>query len=131
MTSEELLATIEDRGEDRGELLIEDCDDANIPVSIFLSEIEDSDREEAASAGEPYNPNHRWVLRADNYMPRKGRASESAYEITAPTREALVEVIKKFIIPLYQIALANLEGIIAGTNDSLYYWTSPKEKQDG
>ncbi len=115
MKSEFLLKTLEEYGE----LEFSTADDANIPVSIFLSEIEDDDENE--------NANHKWKLTADNYMPRKGRASDTAYEATAPTREALVEVIKKYILPLYQTAIANLNAMIEGTNGSLYYCSEPKD----
>lgn len=112
MTSEELLATIEQEG---------DCefpgDDANIPVSIFLSE----DEEEKGQK--------RWRLTADNYMPRKGRCGDSAYIATAPTREALQELIRTQILPLYEVAILNLNMLIAGTNDCLYYWAKPKPKE--
>lgn len=115
MTTEKLLETVEEYGECE----FSGADDGNIPVSIFLCEIKDG-------KDESENPDHKWRLTADNYMPRKGRADDSAYVATAPVREALVEVIRKYIFPLYQTAIANLEAMIAGTNDSLYYWSEPK-----
>ena len=50
-------------------------------------------------------------------MPRKGCVSESAYEIEADSKEELIEVVKHYVAPLYQVALNNLE-----TTGKNYYW---------
>jgi len=113
----ELLKTIAQHG---------DCefpgDDANIPVNIFLVEISDDSEQ-------MYPEGHKWRLTADNFMPRKGHAGDSAYEATAPTREALAELIRTQILPLYEVAVLNLKMMVAGTNDFLYYWHEPKPKE--
>lgn len=112
MNQEELLKTVEESGECE----FQHARSSNIPVGIFLSEMD----------AKQYDcpPDHKWQLNADNFMPRKG-LGEGAYRATAPTREALVEVVRKYILPLYEAAMANLAGILAGTNDSLYYWDAP------
>ena len=117
MTTEELLSTVEECGECE----FAEPDMGNIPVGIFLLEIQDSDRDD-----EP--PDHKWRLTADNFMVRKGRISDGGYRATAPTREALVEIVRKYIVPLYEVAMANLAAMIDGTNDSLYYWGPPDKK---
>jgi len=113
--------------EESGECEFQYADDANIPVGIFLSEMDDSDRDDCP-------PDHKWQLNADNFMPRKG-LGEGAYRVTAPTREALVEVVRRYILPLYEVAMANLTAMIAGTNDKLYYWRPPdapdEDKENG
>jgi len=86
------------------------CDDANIPVDIWLS-----------------YENLAWNLRASNYMPRRGRVSEEGIDIRATTREELAEIIKNQIIPLYETALKQLNLIVEGKAECLYYW---KEDRD-
>lgn len=90
--------------EDTGECSIADIDEMNIPINCFISE---------AGIG--------WVFTANNFMPRKNRATEGAYEITAKTREELVQMVNEKIVPLYEAALSNLKQF--GQN---YYW----EKQN-
>lgn len=94
--------------EQKGECQIEEADDMNIPVNIFISA--------------PDNPGDKWTLTADNFMPRKCHATDGAYSIEADTREELQELVKKHVLPLYEVALDLVKGMIAGTNDSLYYW---------
>lgn len=100
--------------EQTGECEIDEADNANIPVNIFLREVEDDDEEANGK---------KWQLVADNFMPRKGRCSGSAYNVYADTKEELQELVKRHVLPLYQNAIRLLEGIINGTNDGLYYWT--------
>lgn len=112
MTQDELLATVQESGECE----FTGADDANIPVGIWLREI-NLDEENVPE-------DHKWILYAENFMPRKDRVSDSGYRATAPTREALVEVVRRYIVPLYENALANLQAMINGTKDCLYYWDS-------
>lgn len=93
--------------ENIGQLPIEGCDSANIPVNCFINPPDDE------------NEKWRWV--ADNFMPRKGRCSESAYEIQANSKEELIEVVKHYVSPLYKVALENLE-----TTGKNYYWETEK-----
>lgn len=93
--------------EDTGELELAGADDANVPVNCFLS---------APDADSP-----KWRWGADNFMPRKGRASESAYSIEADTKEAVLEAVQKYVVPLYEAALGNLR-----THGENYYWEAKK-----
>ena len=96
--------------------MIEDNDGANVPVNIFL--IDETD--DGAKDG-------KWILRADNFMPRKCSAMDGAYRVTADTREELAALVAKYILPLYLTALRNVGGIVAGTHQDHYYWESTKE----
>jgi hypothetical protein len=96
--------------EDVGSIQITDCNDANIPVSCFL--IEPNENEDEDYQG-------KWKWTADNYMPRKG-ISVDQYQLFADTKEEILELINKHVVPLYQIALNEIK---TGT---LYYWESPK-----
>jgi hypothetical protein len=49
-------------------------------------------------------------------MPRK-ESCGSGWRIEADTREEIMEALRKYVIPLYEIALANLKE--RGEN---YYW---------
>jgi hypothetical protein len=104
--------------ENKGEISIEECDDANIPVNIFITT-----PEENKENGET----EKWTLHADNFMPRKGRCGgETSYHIEADTREELNTLIAKYIIPLYISALNKLNGMAKGTFTHLYYWNDNK-----
>lgn len=116
MPEKELLETIEEFGECE----FANADDMNIPVGIFLLEIEDDDRE-----GRYFQASHKWVLDAGNYMPRKDSITANAYRATAPTREALVVLVQTRIKPLYDIATKQINSMIEGSNDSLYFWSAP------
>jgi hypothetical protein len=88
---------------DIGEIQIADADDANIPVNSFLTAPDaDSDK---------------WRWTADNFMPRKGIATEGRYSIEADSKEAVLEVVQKYVVPLYEAALHNLK-----TEGACYYW---------
>lgn len=89
---------------ENSELLIERADDANVPVNVSITE--------------PNEANPKWILSACNYMPRKGRVAECAYQVEADTREDLEMVIDTFIVPLYEAALNNLKN-----KRELYYWS--------
>jgi hypothetical protein len=79
-------------------------DDANVPVNIRISE--------------PDEDNDKWVLSADNYMPRRARIAPEAYSVEADTREELVLLVQENIVPLYEAALLNLRS-----ESKLYYWS--------
>jgi hypothetical protein len=93
--------------EDKGELELAGADDANVPVNSFLHEPDED------------SPKWRWT--ADNFMPRKGYVSQGAYEIEADTREALLDAVRKHVVPLYEAALENLKTV-----GSCYYWERKK-----
>lgn len=84
-----------------GEIAIEDCDEMNVPVHAFLSK----------------NDAGKWEWTADNYMPRKGYINQSQYEVVADTEEELMQLIQKYVVPLYEAAIASLKQ-----DGNLYYW---------
>ena len=90
-----------------GELPIEGCNSANIPVNCFVNP--------------PDNESEKWRWVADNFMPREGYVSESAYQIKADSKEELIQVVKRYVSPLYQVAFNNLE-----TTGKNYYWETEK-----
>ena len=93
---EVLLAKIEQEGECH----VEEADDSNVPVNIFIS-----------------NDDGKWECFADNFMPRKARVDQTGYRFTAPDRETCQAVVRKFWLPLYQAAVKQLEE-----EGELYYW---------
>jgi hypothetical protein len=86
------------------EISLESINDANVPVNIRISE--------------PDEDNDKWVLSADNYMPRRARIAPEAYSVEADTREELVLLVQESIVPLYEAALLNLRS-----ESKLYYWS--------
>lgn len=105
--------------ENLGSICIEDCDDMNVPVNSFLSQIEEYD------IFDPKDPNpdaldrkylgwFRWS--ASNFMPRKEKL-EGNYMVVASEKETILELIKRHVAPLYQTALENL--LTHGEN---YFW---------
>jgi hypothetical protein len=88
---------------DVGEMPMDRMNGANVPVVCFLYE------------PGPENGGM-WVWSATNFMPRK-KSCGSSWRIEADTREEIMEALRKYVIPLYEIALANLKE--RGEN---YYW---------
>ena len=88
---------------DKGELELNECDDANIPVNSFINE--------------PEFEGDTWKWTADNYMPRKGDIHEGSYEIHSRSKDQILKAVKKYVVPLYKSALSNLEN-----NGCCYYW---------
>ena len=93
---------------DRGDWPIEAVDDANIPVDIRIHP--------------PNENNNKWRLTASNYMPRRAAIAEDSLKVEADSREELVDLLRKHIIPLYEVALRQLNKVADGTAESLYYW---------
>lgn len=100
--------------EDIGQIPFDAFDDANVPVDIWLTEI-DEDKESFAEG-------YRYELKAGCYMPRRGRVEETALNIIASTREELAEIVKKHLLPLYETAVVKINKIISGEEEDLYYW---------
>lgn len=110
--------------EDRGELEIDAFDDANVPVDIWLTKLDlDSDDEEVAEG-------FTHVLRIGNYMPRKARVEGGSCEIFADNKEELQALVKDKVLPIYNKAIAKINGIIDGSNISLYYWNDEVSKDE-
>ena len=93
-----------------GELDIYECDPSNIPVNCSLMEDADDDY-----------PGKNWVWTANNFMPRKAYVHEGAYNIRAASKEVLIALVNKHVVPLYTAALHNLTA----TGES-YYWEKTK-----
>ena len=91
---------------------IESADDSNIPVgvTIIFSKV-----------------NQCYRLVAENYKPILAKIEEKAYIVDAKDKKTLVEVVQKYITPLYQIALNNLTK--TGEN-WLWFPNSPNELID-
>lgn len=87
---------------DAGDLSIERADDANVPVVCVLSE--------------PDRENGLWIWDAINFMPRKEYCGGS-YRLEADTKEEIMEVLRKYVIPLYEAAATNMRE-----NGENYYW---------
>ena len=101
--------------ENIGEIEFSEADEMNVPVNIFIGLNKDD-------FGRDDTPDDSWILRADNFMPRKCLATEGAYCVASDNKEELIELVKKYILPFYQVAIKNIEGIIGGQVDCQYYW---------
>lgn len=103
--------------EDIGDIQLSECDDANIPVNIFISKPNEDDEGKHKD---------KWTLHADNFMPRKMSACDG-YEVVADSLEELQAYIKQHVLPLYEIAMKNIDAMINATGHEeelphLYYW---------
>lgn len=93
------------------EMRFEECDDANVPVDIWLRAPDEDCR--------------KFVLHAGNYMPRKGVVTDHAYHQEFDTRDEAVACLKKYVLPMYETALLAIHEIAAGARECLYYWDRP------
>ncbi len=110
--------------ENTGNINIEEADDANIPVDIWLKPYADTEIDQFPIYEGEQDTTNLWCLCANNYMPRKARLSGEGAYIVWGTKEELQEIIRKYIIPLYQVALKILKGISNGNGFThLYYWS--------
>ena len=98
---------------DLGDMCIADADDMNVPVNSFLTQIDDS-RILEANRLKRYKGWFEWS--AQNFMPRK-ECLGGEYRVIAPERETILELVKKYVVPLYETALENLK-----TYGANYYW---------
>jgi len=87
---------------DTGDIEIGRADEMNVPVVCFLHE--------------PDRENGLWSWSAINFMPRK-ECLGSRYHLEADTKEEIIELINKYVVPLYKAALTNLK-----TSGENYYW---------
>ncbi len=87
---------------DTGENAISSADEMNIPVICFLFE--------------PDRENGLWTWTATNFMPRKSLCS-GTYRLEADTKEEIMEVVQRYVTPLYEIAANNMK-----TKGKNYYW---------
>ena len=77
--------------EETGEMSITEANDMNVPVNSFL-------QEEGGI----------FIWTASNFMPRKQCIADSQYAVKARKKEVLMELVKQYVVPLYQAALVNL-----------------------
>ena len=106
--------------ENCGELSIEDADNGNVPVSIFLHSYEPGD---GMDYDGEQDTKDLWVLNADNYMPRRCGVASGVYLVFG-TREELQDLVKKYILPLYQMAIQKIDTMInSPSGGQFYYWT--------
>jgi hypothetical protein len=106
---------IEEHGEGKGFF----CDHANVPVNIWIGRVEEDE-------GHPV-PVGTWYLHFQNYMPRKDTVYLAPNEdwatiIYATERADLETIIRKQIKPLYLKAVANIDAMLEGKGEALYYW---------
>ena len=102
-----------------GSLCIADANDMNVPVNCFLSQIDESrirDPKEPEAGGyeQKYLGWFEWT--AQNFMPRKERLEEG-YRVIAPEKDTILELVRKHVVPLYEVALQNLR-----TSGENYFW---------
>jgi hypothetical protein len=104
---------------------LEEANDMNIPIDIWLSRIASDEGEEDQ---ELIKQGFIWRLRAASYQPRKDRIWTEAYEYIASDRAELSALVEKHILPLYKIALSKVEAMTKPSEDDLdlYYWDKPK-----
>jgi len=101
-----------------GEIPVDDANYANIPVDIWLQQVEEDDEDDKSHIG-------MWCLTADNYMPRKGCLSgEHSYKVYSNDRKVLVALVHKYWLPLYKTAVEVLTKMAPDDDGtaSLYYW---------
>ena len=65
-----------------------------------------------------------WPWSALNFMPRKERCG-SGYRIAANTKKEILEVVNKYVTPLYDVAAKNLT-----TQSENYYWEPKGEAKN-
>lgn len=99
-------------------------DSANIPCNIFIAEIDREDEYDLQRLREHgvVGTEWTWRLTADLFMPRKGKWSD-AYEYVATSKEELNELVRKHVLPSYQIALDAVTAMSEGRRDTFYYWS--------
>lgn len=82
------------------------------------------------SSQDPIEIKPTWRLKAGNYMPRKAMVAETSYEYVGDNREELAALIEKYIKPLYEIAITQLNNIVSGAGKCLYYWHIDTDQDD-
>lgn len=98
-----------DEVKDLGKIKLSEADDANIPINCFLIK--------------PSKRSNKWRWIAYNFMPGNGISRGASYRIESDSKEALMKEIKKYVVPLYEIALNNLK-----TTGANYFWQPESEQ---
>jgi hypothetical protein len=98
---------------DTGMIRLADCNDMNVPMNCFIHP--------------PDEESKKWRWTASNYMPRKELAYGAAcYSIEADRKEQIINAVNQYVVPLYEVALANLKS--TGKN---YYWETTDGEAGG
>src|ERR1022692_4170168 len=85
-----------------GTIKLENCNDMNVPMNSVIYPPDEESR--------------KWKWLALNYMPRKEYASGGQggpggdYGIEADSLEVIKAAVNKYVVPLYEVALANLKS---------------------
>jgi|GEM_PF-5750677 len=89
-------------------------DEMNVPVNIFIADGGES------SIGKPARYRLFWEI----FMPRKSLVIETDgdEDLYSEDIEELRSVVREQMVPLYEVALRNLNGIVDGSRDKHYYW---------
>jgi hypothetical protein len=113
---------------------IDNFNDANVPVDIWLTKLSEDDVEDLCTGREFDSEDLEkmnspiWRLKMSNYMPRKGGVDDEGITIYSDSKEELQEIVRKKILPLYRRAVNRLVAISEGKASSLYYWDEPAEQ---
>jgi len=113
---------------DEGRIPLRECDHANIPVNIYVVPIDPRYGRDGSYAERGY----KWMLYADNYMPRRARSDTEMYRVYARTRESIIAYMHKYITPWYEAAAKHMREAMPDSTDdggfSLYYWPDPPKE---
>lgn len=71
-----------------------EADDLNVPVESFLME--------------PDSESPKWRWSASLYMPRKSRIEEDYFNVVADTKEEILDLVRRVVVPIYEAAVHNL-----------------------
>lgn len=94
----------------------EAADAWNVPLHVQL-------RRELAEGTE--EPTGFWALTADWYTPRKDKLEKDWFGVRSTDPEALKRIVATRVVPIYEAALEDLQGIVSGSQSSLYAWKVP------
>jgi hypothetical protein len=95
---------------DSGTIKLEHCNEMNIPINCFMHR--------------PDEQTTKWSWSASNYMPRK-EYLQGSYEIEADSKEQIMNAINRYVVPLYEAALANLK-----TTGKNYFWEKTEDEAE-
>jgi hypothetical protein len=101
---------------DTGIIPITEANEMNIPVNLRIAPPKGTKGKKEYECTD----STKWELTACNFCPRladDGRSGAGKYGIEADTKEDLLAVIQKHVVPLYETALNNIK-----TTGENYYW---------
>jgi hypothetical protein len=106
---------------DTGTIPITEANEMNIPVNLRIRPPKGTKGKKTFQCTD----SAKWELTACNFCPRlidDGRCNLGNYAIEADTKEALMAVIQKYVVHLYETALNSIK-----TTGELYYWEQPEQ----